>query len=100
MPSSNIQSVVVGSAYVQIGNGSPDHISPIGSMYTDLLTTIEYINKDGLVNWEVTGGGGGGVTFTGGTVPGPTYFLAGLTSTTVSADTYENLPTELDGGIY
>ena len=98
MSSRNIQSITTGSAFVQIGNGSPDHISPVGSMYTDLLTATEYINKDGLVNWEVTGGGG--VTFTGGTVAGPTYFLAGLSSTTVSAETYENLPTELNGGTY
>lgn len=99
MSSTNIQSIVIGSAYIQIGNGFPNHISPIGSMYTDLDTTIEYINRDGIIDWELAGGGGG-TTFTGGTVPGPTYFLAGLTSTTVSADTYENLPTELDGGIY
>jgi hypothetical protein len=98
MSSSNIQSITTGSAFVQIGNGTPDHISPVGSMYTDLLTATEYINKDGLVNWEVTGGGG--VTFTVVTVAGPTYFLAGLSSTTVSAETYENLPTELNGGTY
>lgn len=95
--STNIQSISIGSAYIQIGNGFPDHISPVGSVYTDLDSTIEYMNKDGLVNWEEFGQG---VTFTGGTVTGPTYFLAGLTSTTVSADTYENWPTELDGGIY
>lgn len=98
--SSNIQSISIGSAYIQIGNGYPDHMSPVGSMYTDIDTTIEYINTDGIINWVVAGGNGISSTFTGGTVPGPTYFLAGLTSTTVSADTYDNLPTELDGGIY
>lgn len=98
MTSSNIQSISIGSAYIQIGNGFPDHISPIGSTYTDLDTTLQYINKNGIVDWGPSGGVD--VVFTGGTVAGPTYFLAGLTSTTVSAETYENWPTELNGGIY
>jgi hypothetical protein len=38
-----------------------------------------------------TGGGGGG-TFTGGTVTGPTNFISGLTANTISATTYYNLP--------
>ncbi len=40
--------------------------------------------------------------FTGGTVTGPTNFLSGLTSTTVSATTYLNLPQDVfvTGGTY
>ena len=42
--------------------------------------------------------------FTGGTVTGPTNFLSGLTSTTISATTYYNLPVTTDirvtGGTY
>jgi hypothetical protein len=52
-------------------------------------------------------GGGGGAVFTGGTVVGGANFLAGLTSTTitsnsVSATTYYNLPTDIrvTGGTY
>ena len=39
---------------------------------------------------DVIGGGG---TFTGGTVSGPTIFTGGLSATTISATTYLNLPT-------
>jgi len=35
---------------------------------------------------------GGNSAFTGGTVTGPTNFTSGLTATTISATTYENLP--------
>jgi hypothetical protein len=42
---------------------------------------------------------GGGSTFTGGTVSGPTTFTAGLTATTLSATTYLGLPnTTFTGG--
>jgi hypothetical protein len=42
------------------------------------------------------------VTFTGGTVSGPTVFQSGLTANTISATTYENLPTDVfvTGGTY
>jgi hypothetical protein len=36
--------------------------------------------------------GGGGTTFTGGTVSGATNFINGLTANTISATTYQNLP--------
>jgi hypothetical protein len=35
---------------------------------------------------------GGNSSFTGGTITGPTNFTSGLTATTISATTYENLP--------
>jgi hypothetical protein len=40
--------------------------------------------------------------FTGGTVANPTYFINGLTATTISATTYLNLPTDVrvTGGTY
>jgi len=42
------------------------------------------------------------VTFTGGTVSGPTVFQSGLTANTISATTYENLPKDVfvTGGTY
>lgn len=43
----------------------------------------------------IVGSGGAGATFTGGTVTGPTIFLGGLSSTTVSATTYLNLPLDI-----
>ena len=46
--------------------------------------------------------GGGGTTFTGGTVTGPTRFTNGLTANTFSATTYYNLPKDIyvTGGTY
>ena len=41
-----------------------------------------------------TGTTGSG-TFTGGTVSGPTTFTAGLSANTISATTYQNLPTDI-----
>jgi hypothetical protein len=55
--------------------------SSAGSSYK---ATIQQIS-------DVIGGGGG--TFTGGTVNGPTIFTNGLTANTISATTYLNLPT-------
>ena len=89
---------------MQSGNGVPTHISPKGTEYTDLDTAIVYINKDGIASWAefldstfvITGGTGS--YFTGGTVTGPTNFLNGLTTNTISATTYVNLPKVLNGG--
>ena len=55
--------------------------SSVGSSYK---ATIQQIS-------DVIGGGGG--TFTGGTVNGPTIFTNGLSANTISATTYLNLPT-------
>jgi hypothetical protein len=57
---------------------------------TNSLTLQEYLGK----NVTITGftGSGGSGTFTGGTIIGPTIFLSGLTATTISATTYQNLP--------
>jgi hypothetical protein len=103
----NITSLPVG-IYMQSGNGVPTHISPKGTEYTDLDTAIVYINKDGVSTWAefldstfvITGGTGS--YFTGGTVTGPTNFLNGVTANTISATTYQNLPTDVrvTGGTY
>ena len=51
-------------------------------------------------SWRVLQTGGG--TFTGGTVTGATNFTNGLTANTISATTYQNLPTDIrvTGGTY
>ncbi len=46
----------------------------------------------------VSGTSGGGGTFTGGTVIGETIFSAGLSATSISADTYYNIPTSFGTG--
>ncbi len=50
--SQNIRSVPVGSIYYQSGYGVPTHIATKGCTYIDILTATEYIDKDGLVDWE------------------------------------------------
>jgi hypothetical protein len=92
---------------IQTGYGIPDHISPLGSEYTDLYTAFKYYNTNGLAHWvqyldSSFSGGGGSTIFTGGTVTGPTIFTAGLTANTISATTYLNLPTDIrvTGGTY
>ena len=50
----------------------------------------------------ITTGTTGGSNFTGGTVTGTTNFTGGITATTISATTYQNLPTDIrvTGGTY
>jgi len=64
-------------------------------------TAIFTNNTGGTFSVSGFGGGGGG-SFTGGTVNGPTNFTNGLTATTISATTYLNLPINiiLTGGTY
>jgi len=51
MASTNIRSVSVGSVLIQSGNGVPTHISTKGSIYVDMDTAIQYINKNGISTW-------------------------------------------------
>ena len=124
MASTNIKSVSIGSVLIQSGNGTPNHISTKGSLYIDMDTATEYINKDGVALWELNGVGGfvltqdqydaitgatspsstnvfatisdlSATSFTGGTVNGATNFLNGLSATTISATTYFNLPKDI-----
>lgn len=67
-----IRSFQIGSIFYQSGNGYPTHIATKGCTYIDIETAIEYINKDGLVDWVpfldgsiVITGGTSGSTFTG-----------------------------------
>ena len=100
MASINIRSISVGDVTIQSGNGTPDHIAVKGSIYIDMSTAIEYINKDGIATWAefldstyvFTGGTG---SFTGGTVSGATFFSGGLSATTFSATTYLGLPLDI-----
>ena len=99
--SSQINSFDLAPILIQTGYGIPDHISPLGSEYTDLYTAFKYYNTNGLTNWVqyldsyFSGGTGGGTIFSGGTVTGSTYFLNGLSANTISATTYLNLPTDI-----
>jgi hypothetical protein len=50
--SQNISSFPIGTIYYQSGYGVPTHIATKGCTYIDVNTGIEYINKDGLIDWE------------------------------------------------
>ena len=89
-------------------NNHPTDIYVTGGTYDFTSGIATFVNNTGgtftLFGFNVAGGGG---TFTGGTVVGGANFLAGLTSTTitsnsVSATTYYNLPTDIrvTGGTY
>lgn len=87
--SQNIRSVPVGSIYYQSGYGYPTHIATKGCTYIDILTAIEYMNKDGLVNWVPFLDSsstiiGNYLPLSGGTVFGPTSFTDGLTANTLN----------------
>lgn len=65
MSSTNNKTVLLGDINHQSGYGIPNHISPKGSIYIDLDTATEYINKDGLVDWQInSGGAASGLTLT------------------------------------
>jgi hypothetical protein len=72
----------------------------------DTGTTSNYLATDStgrLTSKPISGlTSGSTTTFTGGTVTGPTNFINGLISNTISATTYYNLPTDVyvTGGTY
>jgi len=73
-----------------------------GGSYNQISGVATFTNNTGgtfTVNGFSTGGGG---SFTGGTVTGPTNFIDGLSANTISATTYYNLPLDVyvTGGTY
>ena len=84
-----ISSFPIGTIFYQSGKGYPTHIATRGCTYIDIDTAIEYINKDGLVDWVPFSDSsssifGNYLPLSGGTVYGPTSFTSGLTSNTLN----------------
>lgn len=53
MATNNLQSQSLGGILVESGNGTPNHISPKGSYYTNIDTGTLFINSNGtLSGWE------------------------------------------------
>lgn len=50
MATTNLKSINTVGLIIQSGNGTPDHISPLGSKYTDLDTGLVWENK--LAGWS------------------------------------------------
>lgn len=63
-----------------------------GGTYDSNTGIVTFLNTSG-GSFNISGFTSGGGTFTGGTVSGATIFTNGLTATTISATTYQNLPT-------
>lgn len=63
-----INSVDLGPIWLQSGNGVPDHLGIKGTVFVDLDSANQYINKDGLVYWDrfLTTTSGGTDTFVTG----------------------------------
>jgi hypothetical protein len=78
----------------------PTDVRVTGGTYTN--GTATFTNNTG-GTFTVTGfSTGSSTTFTGGTVTGATNFTGGLVANTISATTYQNLPTDIrvTGGTY
>jgi hypothetical protein len=73
-----------------------------GGTYSSLTGIITLSGTGTLGTISGITAGGGGTTFTGGTVTGPTRFTNGLTANTFSATTYLGLPKDIyvTGGTY
>jgi hypothetical protein len=65
-----------------------------GGTYDSNTGIITFSNTSG-GSFNISGFTSGGGTFTGGTVSGETNFTNGLTANTISATTYQNLPTDI-----
>lgn len=51
MPTTNLISKSLGGVLQESGNGTPDHTSPLGSLYVNRDNAVIYINEDGGTNW-------------------------------------------------
>lgn len=52
MATTNLITKSLGDVLTESGNGTPDHTSPLGSLYTDKDTGYVWRNVDGSTSWE------------------------------------------------
>ena len=52
MATTNLISKTLGCVLTESGNGTPDHTSPLGSLYSDKDTGSVWRNIDGSTQWE------------------------------------------------
>jgi hypothetical protein len=83
---------VVFSGSVSSSPSGTTLLSPITISGISSSSQTNYLVIDGSGNLSYNTSGGGGGTFTGGVVTGATSFTGGLTASTISATTYQNLP--------
>ena len=53
MATTNLISKSLGDILTESGNGTPDHVSPKGSLYTNKDSGYLYQNRDGNTQWEI-----------------------------------------------
>jgi hypothetical protein len=91
-----------GALTIQNGTVNADNVTNLFEGKASSSGTTSFIRADGLISGSsvaavsisaTTWYGLPSSSFSGGTVTGPTNFTSGLTATTISATTYENLPT-------
>ena len=75
MATTNLISKSLGDILLESGNGSPDHTSPKGSIYSDKDTGIVYKNNDGGTVW---------INFNG-VAHGEVYYVDNTNATTISS---------------
>ena len=56
MATTNLLNILSNDIKIQTGNGTPDHVSPIGSIYVDLDNGLSYSNTNGVSDWGSMGG--------------------------------------------
>ena len=84
MATSNLISKSLGDILTESGTGTPDHISPKGSLYTDTSTGVLYQNVDGSTNWESFYTVSYGEVYFQGNTNATMYINGNATQTTVS----------------
>lgn len=53
MATTNLIEKTIGDIVIGHGNGTPNHVSKLGSLYIDIDTGLYYRNNDGNVGWDV-----------------------------------------------
>lgn len=72
---------------IQAGYGAPNHLSSLGTEYTDLYTSYKYYNSNGLTNWvQYLDSSSSGITST--VITGGTYSAGTVVFTNNSGGTF------------
>ena len=77
MSTTNLISKSLGDILIESGNGTPDHTSPIGSLYSDKDTGTLHKNVDGAIAW---------INFNG-VAHGEVYYVGNTNATSITGAT-------------
>ena len=65
MATTGLVSTPFGDSLLECGTGTPDHTSPVASIYTDIAGKIAYMNLDGATSWGKLSESDAGLTIFG-----------------------------------